>query len=252
MEFHEETFTAGFGTEWRLRHYPKTESTNDICRELPGWSAVRADVQTKGRGRFGRAFVSGAGGLWISAALPATGGSAQWAGFSLRVGACLLRFLKSLGIASARLRWPNDLMCGSQKVAGLLIEQPASGMLIVGFGMNVCNEPWLDDPALRTTATNLAEWITPPAIPDLAHSVLEALSSAHREMLQGGMEAAIHELNKSWQVPSTVEIQLSTGGSVTGLFTGLDDQGHLLLLDESGATLRVEHPLVERLWEIPA
>jgi BirA family biotin operon repressor/biotin-[acetyl-CoA-carboxylase] ligase len=182
--------------------------------------------------------------------MPASGVSEQWAGFSLRVGACLLRYLKSLGIPSARLRWPNDLMCGPRKVAGLLIEQPASGMLIVGFGLNITNEPWLNDPALRATATNLAEWIEPPDIAAVAHGVLEALSSAHAEMKTGGMAAAIEELNRSWEVPSPVDIQLSTGGSVAGLFTGLDADGHLLLLAPDGQTQRVEHPLVERLREI--
>ena len=141
-------------------------------------------------------------------------------------------------------------MCGPRKVAGLLIEQPASGMLIVGFGLNITNEPWCDDPALRATATNLAEWIEPPDIAAVAHGVLEALSSAHAEMQTGGMAAAIEELNRSWQVPSPVKIQLSTGGSVAGLFTGLDPEGHLLLLDPDGQTQCVEHPLVERLREI--
>lgn len=141
-------------------------------------------------------------------------------------------------------------MCGPRKVAGLLIEQPASGMLIVGFGLNITNEPWQDDPALRSTATNLAEWIEPPDLAAVAHGVLEALSSAHAEMQTGGMAAAIDELNRSWEVPSPVEIQLATGGSVAGLFTGLDAEGHLLLLNSDGQTRRVEHPLVERLREI--
>jgi BirA family biotin operon repressor/biotin-[acetyl-CoA-carboxylase] ligase len=250
VDFEEENYLAGDGTKWTLHHYRSAGSTNDICRELPEWTAVRADVQTKGRGRFGRAFVSGQGGLWISAVMPATGGAQNWAGFSLRVGACLLRYLKSLGISSARLRWPNDLMCGPLKVAGLLIEQPSNGMLIVGFGLNITNEPWVDDAALRSTATNLAEWIEPPDLTTVAHGVLDALSSAHREMLLGGMAAAIEELNRSWEIPSPVEIHLNTGKSVSGLFKGLDAEGHLQLLDEDGFTRRVEHPLVERLREI--
>ena len=80
--------------------------------------------------------------------------------------------------------------------------------------------------------------------------MLEALASAHAEMQTGGMAAAIEELNRSWEVPSPVEIQLATGGSVAGLFTGLDGGGHLLLLDPDGQTQRVEHPWVERLREI--
>lgn len=182
--------------------------------------------------------------------MPAIGRPQDWAGFSLRVGACLLRYLKSLGISSARLRWPNDLMCGTRKVAGLLIEQPTNGMLIIGFGLNITNEPWGDDAALRATATNLAEWIEPPTIAFVAHGVLDALSHAHAEMRIGGMAAAIEELNRSWEVSSPVEIQLNTGKIVAGLFTGLDGEGNLRLFDEAGTALRVEHALVERLREI--
>lgn len=183
--------------------------------------------------------------------MPATGGAAAWAGFSLRVGACLLRYLKSLDVAKARLRWPNDLMCGSRKVAGLLIEQPSNGMLVVGFGLNITNEPWTEDESLRQTATNLAEWIAPPDIATVTHGVLDALASAHGEMQRGGMMAAIQELNGAWQVPTPVKIHLNSGQAVTGLFAGLDDEGHLRLIDQNGFPLRVEHHSVERLHEIP-
>ena len=250
MDFEEENFFSEDGQAWTLRHYLCVGSTNDICRNLPAWTAVRADSQNKGRGRFGRSFISEKGGLWISATLPATGGHESWAGFSLRVGACLLRYLKSLGIPSARLRWPNDLMCGSRKVAGLLIEQPSNGMLIVGFGLNISNEPWSQDASLRATATNLAEWIVPPDIMVLTHGVIEAISKAHREMQTGGMATAIEELNRTWEVPSPVELHLNTGKLLSGLFTGLDAEGHLKLLDQSGSHLRIEHHSVEKLREI--
>ena len=66
---------------WKLFECATAASTNDLARGLPAWSAVRADTQTGGRGRFGRTFVSDRGGLWISAVLPAGGGLAKWAGF---------------------------------------------------------------------------------------------------------------------------------------------------------------------------
>jgi BirA family biotin operon repressor/biotin-[acetyl-CoA-carboxylase] ligase len=252
VDFKEEIYVAGEGPVWTVRHYASVGSTNDICRDLPPWTAVRADEQSRGRGRFGRAFVSGKGGLWISATLPVTGGSGAWAGFSLRVGACLLRYLKSLGVNSARLRWPNDLMCGQRKVAGLLIEQPSNGALIVGFGLNITNKPWINDESLRSTATNLAEWITPPDLDTVMQGVLDALAAAHSEMQEGGMAAAIRELNESWQTLIPVKINLHSGRSISGLFAGLDEEGHLKLIDPKGDSLRVEHHSVERLHEILA
>jgi BirA family biotin operon repressor/biotin-[acetyl-CoA-carboxylase] ligase len=239
------------GVNWDLIQLAETASTNDICRAMPPWTAVRADSQTSGRGRFGRAFVSQKGGLWLSASLPATGPAEVWAGFSLRVGASLLAHLKSIGLAAARLRWPNDILCGSRKLAGLIIEQPASGQLIVGFGMNVLNEPWTDSPELRDTATRLADWISPvPDLETLTTGILGAVSEAHTQMLAGGMRAAIDELNAHWTDPMPVEISLSSGGTVRGSFLGLAPNGHLQLLDHTGSIFLVEHPTVERLREL--
>lgn len=174
-------------------------------------------------------------------------------GFSLRVGASLLSHLKTIGLNAARLRWPNDILCGRRKLAGLIIEQPASGQLVVGFGMNVLNEPWNDLPELRGTATRLADWISPvPALENLTAGILEALADAHRQMLSTGMRGAIDELNAHWTEPIPVEITLSGSGSVRGLFVGLAPNGHLQLLDHTGTIFLVEHPAVERLRELDA
>ncbi len=238
-------------TVWNRIHLAETASTNDVCRSLPPWSAVRADSQTRGRGRFGRAFVSQKGGLWLSASLPTPGQAEIWAGFSLRVGASILARLRSLGLPAARLRWPNDILIGPRKLAGLLIEQPASGELVVGFGMNVLNEPWNEMPELRETSTRLADWISPvPALDFLADDILAALVDAHYQMLDGGMRAAIEELNAHWTETQPIEIFLSGGGSVRGGFVGLSPNGHLQLLDQSGSVFLVEHQTVERLREL--
>ena len=240
------------GKSWILNRYAEVGSTNDLARNLPPWSAVCADAQTKGRGRFGRAFASGPGGLWISAVLPAGGPQAIWAGFSLRVGASLLAYLRSLGISGTRLRWPNDLMCGSRKVGGLLIEQPASGILIVGFGLNICNQPWNENPELRDTTTTLFEEMeNPPSVMNAARGVLAALAESHKKMLEGGMELAIEELNREWSTPLPVQMDLSGGGVLSGLFFGLDTEGNLKIRIPSGSDLVVGHHLVEKLRESP-
>ncbi len=237
---------------WTRVHLEEAGSTNDVCKTLPPWSAVTAVKQTRGRGRFGRSFVCGPGGLWLSASLPAPGPAEVWAGFSLRVGASLLACLGNLGVAAARLRWPNDILCGSRKLAGLLIEQQAGGPLVVGIGMNVRNEPWVEAPELRETATRLADWMSPPDLEVLEGKILESLAEAHRLMLLGGLPAAIEELNAHWTDPVPVEIDLLGGGSVRGLFLGLAPNGHLRLLDRQGGVFLVEHPAVERLRELEA
>lgn len=246
------TVSGGVGKAgWRLVECACAASTNDLARDLPAWSAVRADTQTGGRGRFGRVFVSDLGGLWISAVLPADGGVVKWAGFSLMVGVHLVRMLEEVRVPSARLRWPNDLMSGCKKLGGLLIEQSAKEVLIVGFGLNISNAPWTSDPALEAVSTSIAR-VTPsvPSVEEMAVRTLDALADAHQAMEEGGMTAAIDELNARWSRPVPVEISLADEKSVAGRFIGLDPRGNLRLLNDTDFEFLVGHHSIVKLSEL--
>jgi BirA family biotin operon repressor/biotin-[acetyl-CoA-carboxylase] ligase len=234
---------------WRLTTYATVGSTNDLARGLSGWSAVRADRQTGGRGRLGRKFVSDEGGLWLSAVLPAEGGPARWTGFSLAAGLHALRAIRDLGVGNARLRWPNDILAGARKLAGLLIEQPDPERLIVGIGVNVTNAPWQADPSL--VATRLADLLpSPPDVDDLCVLLLDAFGEAHAEMNAGGLRPVIEKLNAGWTELRPVELELRGRESVRGQFAGLEGNGDLRLVDASGRTRVIAHLDVERLREL--
>jgi BirA family transcriptional regulator, biotin operon repressor / biotin---[acetyl-CoA-carboxylase] ligase len=236
---------------WRLFPYETVTSTNDLARDLPPWSAVRAASQTAGRGRFGRSFVSDVGGLWLSATLPALGDASRWNGFSLMVGHHLLLAVKKLNVSEARLRWPNDLMSGRKKLAGLLIEQGGRQKLTIGIGMNVQNAPWTFDPSLADNTTRLAD--TSGAVPSLdvlTVSVLDRVDDAYHAMLAGGLEPAIRALNVHWS-SRPVEITLTGGEIIGGRFIGLDEAANLRILTAQGNERRVLHHHVARLKELP-
>ena len=248
----ETTSVAVIGSApWRLFLFDTVASTNDLARELPPWSAVRARVQTSGRGRFGRRFVSDPGGLWLSAAMRAEGGSARWAGFSLMVGCHLLRLLENLAVPEVRLRWPNDLMCGKKKLAGLLIEQGSRESLTVGIGMNIHNTPWGTDASLADTSTRLADLL--PQVPDidsLSVLVLDALYDAHRAMRKGGLANAVREINAHWTTERPVEVSLIAGDTIAGRFLGLDPDANLRILLHGGQERLVAHHHVAQLKEV--
>jgi BirA family biotin operon repressor/biotin-[acetyl-CoA-carboxylase] ligase len=249
------TFTASRAVtvgaaNWTLVSHETVTSTNDLARELPPWSAVRADSQTAGRGRFGRSFVSDVGGLWLSAILPAPGDASRWAGFSLMVGHHLLLALRELKVPQARLRWPNDLMSGRKKLAGLLIEQGARQKLTVGIGMNVQNAPWNFDPSLTDSTARLADISGPvPSLDALAVSVLDRLEDAYHAMLAEGLNTAIRALNTHWS-SYRVEITLTAGEIVAGKFLGLDEAANLRIMTAQGHERRVLHQHVARLKEL--
>jgi BirA family biotin operon repressor/biotin-[acetyl-CoA-carboxylase] ligase len=244
------TATVGLAG-WRIFRYGTVASTNDLARDLPAWSAVRAEAQTAGRGRFGRRFVSDLGGLWLSATLPAKGDAGQWSGFSLMVGCHLLRMLKNLAVPDARLRWPNDLMSGKKKLAGLLIEQGSRETLTIGIGMNVLNRPWKQDPALVESSTRLADLLSKvPDLEKLAILHLDAFAHAHQAMLEGGLPSAIRELNLHWANERQVQVTLTTGETVEGQFAGLDRDAHLRIQLFRGHERLVAYNQVAQLTEL--
>jgi hypothetical protein len=55
---------------WTVHEVASVDSTNLFAAKLPVWHAVRAEVQTAGRGRFQRVWISDQGGLWLSAVVP--------------------------------------------------------------------------------------------------------------------------------------------------------------------------------------
>jgi BirA family biotin operon repressor/biotin-[acetyl-CoA-carboxylase] ligase len=235
---------------WKLFAYETVTSTNDLARELPPWSAVRAGSQTAGRGRFGRSFVSDVGGLWLSATLPAPGDASGWNGFSLMVGHHLLLALQDLKVPQARLRWPNDLMSGRKKLAGLLIEQGARQKLTVGIGINVQNAPWLFDPSLTDSTTRLADISGAiPSLDALTVAILDRLEDAYHAMLAEGLKTAIRALNTHWS-SHPVEITSTAGEIIVGEFLGLDEAANLRIMTAQGHERRVLHHHVGRLREL--
>ena len=67
----------------------------------------------------------------------------------LVVGLSVADTLRELGVAQLRLRWPNDILVGDRKLAGLLIEQFAPGLAVAGIGVNVRNQPEARDSTLK-------------------------------------------------------------------------------------------------------
>lgn len=240
-------------TGWILDVLPETESTNPVAARLPAWHAVRADTQTAGRGRTGRRWVSDAGGLWLSAVLPCPGPREQWAVLPLAAGLALLRALSSLGVSDLRLRWPNDLLVGRRKLAGLLVERHTADTAVVGIGLNVFNHPENAEPGLRGDTVRLADLapLGDATLDDLAALVLRSLADAHALLLAGRFSLVADELNLSWTPPRLVSLTLAGQTEpLTGLFLGIDARGRLLLQENAGQTRTLDATQVALLREI--
>jgi len=126
--------------------YDQLDSTNlEVRRQLKagaGNVVVIAEEQTEGRGRRGRQWVSPyAQNIYLSLAWPVTEGMAQLEGLSLSVGLAVYKTLQPYVLAGLGLKWPNDVLVGNNKIAGILIEllgDPADNFFaVIGIGINV-------------------------------------------------------------------------------------------------------------------
>lgn len=227
--FESETGATPVLRNWTLHEFAEVASTNLIAAKMPAWHAVRANTQTAGRGRFQRSWVSDAGGLWLSAVVPVETNSSAWRMLPLATGVAVCDALRECGVKQLRMRWPNDVLVGDRKLAGLLIDQFQPGLAVVGIGINVRNQPEARDGSLNGHAVRLADLVfAPPSPSELAGRVLASLKSVWLEVQHAGPEAILPRVNALWDLPRRVQLDLD-GTVVEGDFAGVDGGGRLHL-----------------------
>src|SRR3954470_18965169 len=135
-----------------IRTVAETGSTNDdvaaLAREgAPEGIWLRADRQTGGKGRQGRAWHSPPGNLHASTMVRLQPGDPPPPTLALVAAVALHETVRSHAPA-ARIKWPNDLLVDGAKLAGILLERQ-SDTVILGFGVNLTHRPeGLDRPAI--------------------------------------------------------------------------------------------------------
>ncbi|MFC1679511.1 biotin--[acetyl-CoA-carboxylase] ligase [Elusimicrobiota bacterium] len=138
----------------RLVHLRRTVSTQTYARRLAdrgaeAWTVVRADRQTRGRGRMERRWSSGAGGLFFSVILRPRMKPSRLPRMSLQAGRACAAALRSATGLDIRIKPPNDILARRardepfRKVCGILIEASGTSReihwVVVGIGVNVSN-----------------------------------------------------------------------------------------------------------------
>lgn len=233
----------------------EVESTNDVAWEalaqgLPDGTTVVADAQTRGRGRAGRSWQTGPGkGLALSLVMhagcaPARGPGAGRGAIPLAAGLALARALERFG-ARTELKWPNDLLSGGRKLAGILCESrrggggPAAGdAVVIGVGVNVGEARADLAGPLADSATSLAIEGAAATREQVAAEFLNAFEPLWGELEEGdpaAVLAAWRERATFWG--RTVRVR-TPAGEVSGVATGLDPGGGLVI-ERSGETVTV-------------
>jgi BirA family biotin operon repressor/biotin-[acetyl-CoA-carboxylase] ligase len=212
----------------------ETGSTNaDLLARAPRLSGpvlLLAGHQTAGRGRSGRTWQSAAdASLTFSLAWKFQRPLPQLVGLPLAVGVAIADALRESGV-QAQLKWPNDVLQGGQKLAGVLIETsaaPEGVWAVVGIGINLALPP-----ALAARIDRPAAALPPQAIDReaLLAALLNALAQALTDFNAAGLAPFIARWNAlhAWRGEAVVVLDQ---GQVRqqGTALGIDDAGRLLI-----------------------
>lgn len=227
---------------YRLVFYDTVGSTSEAARELARGGAVGSVVwalqQTAGRGRRGRTWLSPPGNLYVSFVLQPDISAARAAqlGFvaALAVGDTLAGVIAA-GPPPA-FKWPNDVMVGDCKIAGILVEAEAGedgslSTLVVGIGINLASAP----AASATPATSVAALGRPAPTPDI---MLEALAAHFDIWLRRWRSAGFAPVRSAWRsrayaLGRPIRVRLDPA-ELRGRFRDIDAEGGLLLETADG------------------
>ncbi|TMR96106.1 biotin--[acetyl-CoA-carboxylase] ligase [Nonomuraea basaltis] len=189
-----------------------------------------AEVQLAGRGRLGRSWSAPPrSGLTFSILLRPEVAVATQGWLPLMYGVAAASAVRRLAEVDVRLKWPNDLLVGERKLAGVLAER-ADGAVVIGMGLNVSLRP---EELPVETATSLA--IEEAACVDrdpLLRAVLREIETHYREWTAVGGDAEASGLRSAYLAASAtvgrqVRVELPGDQVVTGKATGIDHSGHL-------------------------
>ncbi len=229
--------------EWEIRWLDEVDSTNTYVRDrahrgAPEGLVVAADFQTAGRGRLDRRWESPPGANLLASVLlrPRCDG----AHVHLCTGAVALAAAdacREVAGVEPVLKWPNDLLVGGSKLAGILAEAEFSGgelaSVVIGVGLNVA---W---PGPEEAGGTCLDDVGASAQPVDRRALLERLLgalSARRPLLDdaAGRAALAEEVRRRCAtLGRPVRVTLA-GEELTGLAAAIDDAGHLVVETASG------------------
>ncbi len=204
----------------------------------PGGTVLAVEWQSGGRGRLGRTWHSGLGNALTFSLLWRFGcGLSSLSGLSLAAGVALIRALRVLGIQSAQLKWPNDVLGNGGKFAGILIEAQGDVLgpsaVVIGIGLNLS----LQQQVLRRIGqpvSSLADMLADAsAVPERNH-LLAVILPELEDVLQDFTVNGFAALRAEWQnyhgfQDQPVQLLLPDGSRVAGIVRGVADDGALEL-----------------------
>jgi BirA family transcriptional regulator, biotin operon repressor / biotin---[acetyl-CoA-carboxylase] ligase len=224
--------------------FTETDSTNTRAKALaasgaPEGTLVIAECQTGGRGRKGRTWFSPRGeGIYLSVILRPCISPVQAPSMTLIAGIAAAEMLaEEFPGLDVHIKWPNDILAGRRKVAGILTEISADmdevAFVVSGVGLNVNARVFPSD--IRDIATSIA--LETGASADRAHLVrrfLESYERWYRVFLAQGTGPVLDRWKSLSRTLGNRVVVDGPGGRIEGIARDVDRQGGLMVEDDEG------------------
>lgn len=229
---------------YRLLTLEAVDSTNEEARRLAKageksdlWVVAR--IQSAGRGRRGRRWISEPGNFFGSLLLRPQSNNKEFANLSFVAAVALYETFAEISTGQAMIEcdWPNDVLVDGTKVAGILLESSFSGnsgpdWVVIGIGVNLIGGPELE----RHAFASLAEVGLRPVTP---YAFLEKLAVAMQNWLEIWRQNGFEPIRTAWLARAAglgERIVVRYGNEVArGIFADLSESGALILALPDGS-----------------
>lgn len=179
--------------------------------------------QDLGRGRQGRQWIGETGNFFGSTIVTLVAGDPSPPSLSLVAGLALIEAVDVAVLDQAlMLKWPNDLMLGNSKLAGILLER-SGDTVVAGFGVNLASAPKLPD----RDAAALNGALLPQAFAPLLAGSFARMLNLWRHTNQTSFAQAW--LARAHPIGTKLSVHSGTGQTVSGQFDGIEPDGALRL-----------------------
>jgi len=232
-------------------HYFETVgSTNTIACQMALAGAregeiVVADAQTKGKGRLDRTWQSPPGkNLYISTILRPKIEPAMAPQITLMAGVAVAELFSGCCPGDVSIKWPNDVLIRGRKACGILTEMKAAAgsldFIILGIGLNINMNREDFEPSLRKTATSLKiETGEDHDRLDMLSKQFDLIEKWYKVFLNAGFPGLRDAWLRYADIPGKRIKVVYKDEFQTGVVTGIDDDGTILMQREDGVAERV-------------
>jgi len=220
---------------WSIHRFDEVASTMIEAVGRPDRTAIVAKRQTAGQGRLGRQWHSEAEhGLYLSVVLRRHFPVGAFPGLTLAIGLAVQEAILETTGVRCDLRWPNDLLVGTRKCCGILVNLDGAAV-IAGIGINVNHDAFPEELAHIATSLRI-ESGKEQSLEALLQRVLSKIDDYCELLTEAGMDPILRLFSAASTYVSGRRVAVD---SMTGTTAGLDKNGFLLLRQDNGNTVTI-------------